>query len=250
MHPVFFSLWKFTIFSYGFFVALAFIVSILYLHSIVKLKKQIISQDELCSLILYMVVFGIIGSRFFFVIINLHEFLLYPLNIFKLWQGGLVYYGGFISVILFLVIYAKNKNLQVFKLADLFAPALALGHAIGRIGCYFSGCCYGKESSLPWAVVFNDTNSAAVIGVHLHPTQIYEALGNFLLFIFLNFYCKKINKTGLIFAAYLILYSVLRFTVEVFRGDYRGIQCFGLSISQIISMCLFIIGVFIICKKK
>jgi phosphatidylglycerol:prolipoprotein diacylglycerol transferase len=138
----------------------------------------------------------------------------------------------------------------VFQLGDFFAPALALGHAIGRIGCFFAGCCYGKESSLPWSVIFNDENSLAVIGVHLHPTQIYETIGNFLLFTFLKFYGRKKRRTGMIFAVYLIIYSVLRFVVEIFRGDYRGIQYVGLSISQVISMGLFMFGVFIYARKS
>ena len=136
------------------------------------------------------------------------------------------------------------------KLGDFFIPALALCHAIGRIGCFFSGCCYGKESNLPWAVVFEDKHSSAVIGVHLHPTQIYEALGNFLLFIFLHFYSKKEHNTGMTFALYFMCYAVLRFIVEFFRGDNREIQYFGLSVSQIISIFLFVIGVCIYAKTR
>jgi phosphatidylglycerol:prolipoprotein diacylglycerol transferase len=251
VHPILFSIWKLTVFSYGFFVALAFIASISYLsHSLAKSKKKIVSEDELYSLFLYVVIFGFTGSKLLFVIINLQEFILYPLDIFKLWKGGLVHYGGFIAAIIYMIIYSKRKKIRLFELCDFFVPALALGHAIGRIGCFFAGCCYGKESNLPWAVMFSDKNSLAVIGAHLHPTQLYESLGNFLLFIFLYFYSKKEYKTGMPVAIYFIGYAVLRFTVEFFRGDYRGLQYLGLSISQVISVFLFITGVFILCKKK
>jgi phosphatidylglycerol:prolipoprotein diacylglycerol transferase len=251
MHPVLFSLGKFRVFSYGLFIALAFLISISYLlHSIKKSKIKIISQDELSSLVIYILVFGVIGSRVLFVLMNLNEFFLHPLDIFKLWQGGLVYYGGFVSVIIFIIIYAKTKKINLFRIADFFAPALALGHAIGRIGCFFAGCCYGKESNLPWAIVFNNKDSLAVTGVHLHPTQLYESFGNFLLFVLLYFYSKKEHKTGMLLAIYFIGYAILRFTIECFRGDYRGYYYFGLSISQIISVFLFICGVFVLCKRR
>jgi phosphatidylglycerol:prolipoprotein diacylglycerol transferase len=252
MYPILFSFGNFKIFSYGFLIALTFIISILYLsHSLEKSKEKLFSQDELYSLVMYMVGFGIVGSRFLFIIINFKKlFITAPLDIFKVWQGGLVYYGGLIVVLVFLIIYSKRKKIQILKLGDFFAPALALGHAIGRMGCFFAGCCYGKETNLPWSVVFTDKNSSAVIGVHLHPTQIYEALGNFLLFMFLYFYSKKKRDVGTISALYFMCYAILRFVVEFFRGDDRGIQYFGLSVSQAISILLFITGVCIYARKN
>lgn len=250
MYPILFSFGNFRIFSYGFFVALAFVISIYYLsYSLNRLKFRILSQEELSSLFVYVVLFGIIGARFFYVLTNINEYVVNPLDIFKVWQGGLVYYGGFITVAIFAIIYCKVKNIQILCLGDFFAPALALGHAIGRIGCFFAGCCYGKESNLPWAVVFTDKQSLAVLGEHLHPTQIYESLGNFCIFFILFFYSKKKRRIGDIFSIYLILYAILRFVVECFRGDYRGIQYFGLSISQNISIILLIIGVFIYARE-
>jgi phosphatidylglycerol:prolipoprotein diacylglycerol transferase len=172
-----------------------------------------------------------------------------PLDIFKVWQGGLVYYGGFIAVVVFTIMYCKIKNMQVLFLGDFFSPALALGHAIGRLGCFFAGCCYGKETNMSWGVVFKDKQSLAVLGEHLHPTQIYESLGNLFIFFILLFYTKKERKVGNVFAVYLILYAVLRFLVECFRGDDRGMCYFGLSISQNISIILFVVGVFIYARK-
>jgi phosphatidylglycerol:prolipoprotein diacylglycerol transferase len=251
MHPILFAFWNFTIHTYGFFVAVAFVAAIFYLsYSIKKPKEEIISQNDLYSLAMYIMIFGVAGARIFFVFTNLNEFILYPLSIFKIWQGGLVYYGGFIAVIIFVYAYAKRKKILLFKLCDFFVPALALGHALGRIGCFFAGCCYGKESSLPWAVIFINEHSLAVRGKPLHPTQLYEAFANLLLFIFLHFYSKKKRRSGVSFAVYTISYAVLRFIIEFFRSDYRGAQYFGFSVSQIISVFLFTIGVFIICRKK
>jgi phosphatidylglycerol:prolipoprotein diacylglycerol transferase len=252
MYPIIFSIGGLTIFSYGLFAALAFFTAATYLSTqIKKSKEKIFSQDELYSLFIYMVVSGIIGARLLFVLSNPQDFVLDPLDVFKLWKGGLTYYGGFISATIFLLAYVRIKKISILKICDFFAPALALGHAIGRIGCFFSGCCYGKETNVPWAVVFKDKNSSAVIGVHLHPTQIYEAFGNFLIFFLLHFYSKKEHKEGFLVSIYFISYAILRFTIEFFRGDPdRGVQYFGLSNSQLVSICLFIIGVFLICKKK
>ncbi|MDR0723615.1 MAG: prolipoprotein diacylglyceryl transferase, partial [Endomicrobium sp.] len=185
----------------------------------------------------------------FYILTNLIEYMANPLDIFKVWQGGLVYYGGFIAVVVFTIMYCKIKNMQVLFLGDFFSPALALGHAIGRLGCFFAGCCYGKETNMSWGVVFKDKQSLAVLGEHLHPTQIYESLGNLFIFFILLFYTKKERKVGNVFAVYLILYAVLRFLVECFRGDDRGMCYFGLSISQNISIILFVVGVFIYARK-
>ncbi|MDR2436718.1 MAG: prolipoprotein diacylglyceryl transferase [Endomicrobium sp.] len=252
MHPIFFSIGKLTVYSYGFFVALGFFVASIYLsNKIKKSKEKLLSQDEFYSFFVYEMIFVLIGLRLFYVLTNLQEFTTTPFDVFKVWQGGLTYYGGFISGLIFLIIYAKKKHLPLLKLLDFFGPSLPLGHAIGRIGCFLAGCCYGKETNVPWSVVFTDKNSSAVLGVHVHPTQLYESFGNFLIFIFLHFYSKKNPQKGQVIAVYFISYAILRFIVEFFRNDPdRGSQYFGLSISQIVSICLFIIGVFIVCKNK
>jgi phosphatidylglycerol:prolipoprotein diacylglycerol transferase len=252
MHPILFTIGKITIYSYGFFYALALFTSVTYLsNQIKKSKEKIFSQDEFYSLCVYIIIFEVMGARLFFILANSQDFIANPLDVFKLWEGGLVYYGGLIAASIFLLVYVRIKKISILKLGDFFLPALALGHAIGRIGCFFAGCCYGKETNVPWSVVFSDKNSSAIIGVHLHPTQLYEVFGNFLIFIFLHFYLKKDPQKGQVTAAYFILYAILRFIVEFFRNDPdRGSQYFGLSISQIVSICLFIIGVFIVWKNK
>jgi phosphatidylglycerol:prolipoprotein diacylglycerol transferase len=250
MHPILFHVWKFPVYSYGFLTCLAFVLASLYLSRVIaKSKEKLISQGELDCLLLLIIVLGFVGSKLLYIITELRHFILYPLDIFRSLNGGFVYYGGFISVIVGMIIYSRRKKINFLKLCDFFAPGLALGHAIGRIGCFFAGCCHGKESNLPWAVMFNDKNSVAVTGVHLHPTQLYESLGNFLLFILLYFYSKKERKAGVPIAIYLIGYAVLRFVIEFFRGDDRGMQYLGLSISQIISIFLLIGGIFIFISR-
>ncbi|MDR3281431.1 MAG: prolipoprotein diacylglyceryl transferase [Endomicrobium sp.] len=251
MYPILLNFGFITIYSYGLFVAVALIAATYYSsYSIKTSKKKLISQDELHFLIIYVFILALAGGRLFYVFTDMGEFVLEPLNIFKLWHGGFVYYGGFISALIFLFVHTRKKKMLFLKLCDFFAPVLALAHAIGRIGCFFAGCCYGKHSSLPWSVVFMDKNSLAIRGEHLHPTQLYEALANFLLFIFLHFYSKKENRAGMIFGSYLMIYTVLRFIIEFFRNDYRGGIFFYFSISQVISIFLFITGVYVVCKKK
>jgi phosphatidylglycerol:prolipoprotein diacylglycerol transferase len=251
MYPILFNFRFVTIYSYGLFVALAFIVATYYSsYSIKKSKEKLISQDELCSLVTYIFIFALVGGRGFYVFTDLGEFILEPINIFKLWHGGFVYYGGFISAVIFIIVYARRKKKDFLKLCDFFCPVLTLGHAIGRIGCFFAGCCYGRHSTLPWAVVFMDKNSLAIRGKYLHPTQLYESFANFLLFLFLHFYSRRKNRVGAVFGIYLIAYAVLRFIIEFFRDDYRGSSFFCFSISQVISIFLFIIGVFVACRKE
>ncbi|MDR1695120.1 MAG: prolipoprotein diacylglyceryl transferase [Endomicrobium sp.] len=251
MHPILFSFGKITLYTYGFFIAAAFIAALSYVSYVLKkTKSEILTQDELYNLFFGLIISGIIGARVFYIFVNFGSFAASPLDIFKVWEGGLVYYGGFITAIAFFVRFAVKKKKSVLKLTDIFAPALSLAHFFGRIGCFFAGCCYGRECGLPWAVVFNDPNSLAVKHVHLHPTQLYEAAGNLALFVFLHFYNKKNHAEGMSLAFYLTGYSVLRFAVEFFRGDYRGGNYFGLSISQIISAILFAAGITVIYKVR
>jgi len=107
------------------------------------------------------------------------------LDIFKIWNGGLVFFGGFIAAVVATPIYLKSKNLDFWKTADIISPGLALGHAVGRIGCFFAGCCYGKECDLPIAIKFTNPESLAPIGVYLHPTQLYSVFSNLTLFFIL-----------------------------------------------------------------
>ena len=240
MHPILFSFGSLTVYTYGFFVALGFFTATLYVAKTVK--SDIISQDNLYSLFLYAIIAAIVGARLLYVFTNLQEFMRAPLDIFKVWRGGLVYYGGFIVAVLYVVWYTKRKKISLAKLSDAMAPALGLGHFFGRLGCFSAGCCYGKECLLPWSVVFSNSNTLAPQGVHLHPTQIYEALGNLIIFVILHFYNKKEHSAGKTFALYLIVYAVLRFTLEFFRGDYRGAEFAGFSIAQIFSVFLLITG--------
>lgn len=234
MYPELFSIGKFTIYTYGVLVALGFFVGMQY---IVKYSKNIISKQQVYDFLFYMILVGIAGARLFYVCLDIPYYLSHPLETIQVWKGGLVYYGGFVAVLVFTFFYFRNKKVNVIKLMDIFAPALALGHLFGRIGCFFSGCCYGKNTDCFLAIA------------HKHPTQLYEALGNLIIFVILHKLLQQKHKDGYVFVLYMLLYSVLRFSVEFFRGDDRGIFIFSLSPAQNISIIIFMTAMTIIFIK-
>lgn len=247
MFPILFNLGPFTLHTYGLFVALGVLLGI---HIAVRLammegfeREKI--ENALYSLLFFLVVGGIIGGRIFYVVVYRHEFSGDILEIFKVWQGGLVSYGGLLGAFAgFFLWYKKSKIFPWKKVVDWLAPSLAFGHALGRLGCFFAGCCYGLPTDRPWGIVFSDSQTLAPIGFPLHPTQLYEFvfltfLGLFLWWRFIKLKRMSIVKIdGVIFADYLILYSVGRFLIEFFRGDDPRVL--GMTPGQMMSILVLI----------
>lgn len=242
MHPYLFKYGKFAIHTYGFFVAMGCLSAFF----IAKLEAKRLGQDieKITDLFFYLIVAAIIGSRLFYVAITPEIFLENPLEIFKIWKGGLVFYGGFIAAFFTMLIFVKKKKLSFWKIADLMSPCLAFGHFFGRLGCFFAGCCYGKTCDLPWAVTFTHQDALAPVGIPLHPTQLYASFGNLIIFGLLWFYRSRKKFDGHLFLIYIILYGVSRSLIEVFRGDFRGNSIFGvLSVSQEIGAGMVVIAI-------
>lgn len=253
MYPVLFKIGPLTVHTYGVLVALGFLTGIAF--AIKHAKDYSISKDTIIDIGFYILFSAIIGSRLFFVLIKLDYYLKNPISIFKIWEGGLVFYGGVLLAVPVAIWYAKRHSLDVLKIADIFAPSIAIGHSIGRLGCFSAGCCYGRYTeSVPWAIIFTDPNSIAPTGIPLHPTQIYESIGEFINFIILFFFLRKRKSfDGQLLIIYLILYSILRFIVEFFRGDAdRGIIISGFSVPQGISIAIFVISIvaYMILRKR
>ncbi len=238
MHPDLFSIGPITIHTYGVMVAIGFLLGVgLALR---QARKEGIPPERISDLSFYLLLAAIIGSRIFYVLLNPGPYIKNPLAILKIWEGGLVFYGGLIFAVITGVIYIKRHNLSLWQIADIFAPSIAIGHAIGRLGCFFAGCCHGRPADLPWAVTFTDPHSLAPLGIALHPTQLYEAGGEFINFLILLLLRKRQTFRGEIFWSYVILYSILRFFVEFFRGDAaRGMLTQELSVAQAISIVMF-----------
>ncbi len=235
MYPELFNFGSITIYTYGVCVALGFFFAMQY--AIKYSLNTGASKNQLYDFFFYIILAGIIGARLLYIVINSGYFLANPLKTFQLWEGGLVYYGGFISSVTVGFIYLKLKKISIAKIADLVAPAVAIGHFFGRIGCFFSGCCYGKECDLFFAVN------------NRYPTQLFEAFVNLIIFFALHKFNKKEHKPGLTFLLYLIMYPGIRFIIEFFRGDDRGIFIIGLSLGQVISIGIIMISMIIIILK-
>jgi len=246
MYPILFRLGGLEIYAYGFFILLGFATGVFLAVHRARKTNVSISFERVADLFFYSVLSAILGSRILFVLINFNVYRKDPLQTFKIWEGGLVFYGGFILAVGVSIVYMKWHKLPIWKLADLSSPSIALGLFFGRIGCFLAGCCYGKESSLPWSVVFKDPNSLARLNVPLHPTQLYEAAGGLVIFSLLIWREKRKAFDGQIFWLFSLLYSVARFLIEMVRGDPRGFIFQGfLSTSQgvgslldILSLCM------------
>lgn len=245
MYPILFKIGPFTLHTYGLLVALGFIIGIaLAVH---LGKKEGVPKEKILDIGFYTIIAAIVGSRLFFVIVEYKYFIKNPLEIIKIWEGGLVFYGGVFLAVPVLLWYFRKNNFPVWKTLDLFTPSLSIGHVLGRIGCFCAGCCHGKPTDVPWAVTFKDPHSLAVLGIPLHPTQLYESAAEFIVFTFLLILRKHKKFDGQIFWTYMLLYSIVRFIIEFFRGDrIRGFIYNGFSIAQGISVGLFLVAIIFI----
>jgi phosphatidylglycerol:prolipoprotein diacylglycerol transferase len=185
-----------------------------------------------------------------------------PLSLVKIWQGGLVFYGGFLGAVVASWIYTRKRKINFFRIADLMIPSVAIGHVFGRLGCFTAGCCHGAATgTAAYGAVFHDAGTVVarnrLLEVPLHPTQLYEATGELIIFFVLILWRNRKHFNGQLLVLWLILYPILRSIVEMFRGDYeRGmllrIDLFGseapdiLSTSQLISLLLAAGGIALI----
>jgi len=241
VNKVAFQLGNFTIYWYGVLVALAFLAGLWTASRRAALSA--IRGEIIVDLGPWLILGTLIGARGLYVISYWREdFAAKPLwQIFNIRGGGLVFYGGLIGASLAYALYVRFKKLPFWKLADILAPSIALGHAIGRIGCLMNGCCYGRVCSLPWAIQFpygHETHPNRV-----HPTQLYESLLNLGLYACLAWRFRNKKFDGEIFSFYLLGYAPLRAFVEFFRGDYRTYYLDGRATpAQMLSIAIFALG--------
>jgi len=228
-------------------IALAFMAGLW--TATLRARRENISAERIGDVVLWLMVGSILGARVVYVTTYWHEeFAGQPIfEIFAIWHGGLVYYGGLIGGIAGALAYMLWKKMPIWKTADVLAPSIALGSFFGRMGCLLNGCCYGRQTDLPWAITFTNPLahelSNTPLNVPLHPTQIYDGVLNLALYAFLAWLFKRKKFDGQIFATYLICYAILRSVVEHYRGDYSGLHYhLGLTPAQWISVPMFIIG--------
>jgi phosphatidylglycerol:prolipoprotein diacylglycerol transferase len=231
--------------SYGLLIAVGFALGTVLAAR--EARRLGMDGEAMLDLIFWVLVTGIAGSRLAFVLLNAGAFVSLcrdhgdcaaPL---KIWQGGLIFYGGVLGAAASVWHFVRKQRWPFAQVADVLAPSLALGHAFGRMGCFLAGCCYGK----PWShgVVFPPGSAASdELGrgftPPLHPTQLYEAAGELAIFFVLVSMRRRLGFRGATALLYALMYGVLRFNVELFRGDAaRGFVGF-LSTAQVISLLL------------
>jgi len=245
MCPILFQVGGLTVYAYGSILAFGCVVGGILI--LLKARREGISLDRTIELFCLTIFSGLVGGRGLDVLVNLPFYREDPLKVFRLWEGGMTFYGGFLLAAGAAMAYMKWYRLPIWKIADLYAPSIALGLFFARIGCFMAGCCYGKETSLPWSVTFTDPFSLAPLHVPLHPTQLYEAAGGFLLFFFLVWMEERRSFEGQIFWLFLFSYSILRFLIEFVRDDPRGSLFWSfLSTSQALGILLAILSLYML----
>lgn len=248
MHPVLIHLGPITLHSYGVLVASGILLALWLARR--QAPKMGLDPDDVWNLGIYMVLGGLVGAKLWYVLENAGYYVENPGELFSMStiQAAGVWYGGFLTALLVAAIYVRKAKMAFLPLVDTFAAPLALGHGIGRLGCFSAGCCWGKPTELGWGVTFTSEYAAQTVGVPLgialHPTQLYEATTELLAFAFLLWFASRRKFAGQVFAAYLMWYGVARGSIEFFRGDPGRTLMFDgqFSLMQIVSLGLIVLG--------
>ncbi len=249
MHPILLKFADLTLHTYGFLLAVGFILALAV--ALQEARRTGLDPNLIMDLAFYVLIGALAGSRLFYVLGNWSEFRQNPMNAIRFWEGGLVFYGGLIFAFLIAFWYVRKYRLNFAQLADLVAPSIAIGQTLGRLGCFSAGCCYGLPTTGPWACVFQDENTLAPRGVPLHPTQLYESAATFGIFLVLIFMRRRKRFQGKLFWFYLLFYSVARFIIEFYRGDPRGWAIPQvLSTAQAMGIPVALFALFMLFRKK
>lgn len=244
MHPVLFELGSFTVYTYGFMIAVGVICGVAYMA--IRGKQELgLTFDQANSLFLFIFIAALVGGKVFLFFENTSRYLENPGSLFT--GSGFVFYGSFLFAVPTMLWFFKRNKLPVYQMLDIMAITTCLVHMFGRVGCFFAGCCYGKPTHSFLSVIFSDPAChARPLNTPLFPTQLMEAGYIFLVLILLLFIRSKKQFQGQLFLLYLMLYAVGRFGLEYFRGDLvRGfvIEKY-ISHSQFIAFVIFFVSIF------
>jgi len=240
MHPILFDLGPATIYTHRVLLASAYLL-VLKL-AMVRAQARGLDQARVLDLGIYIIISALVGAKLLLVVTDFRTFVSDPSELITLARSGGVFYGGLILAVSVALWYIRKIGLPLWTTTDVFAPGIALGHVVGRFGCFFAGCCWGKPTDVPWAITFTNPYAAANVGtplnVPLHPTQLYEAGAEALILaVLLATERRGRPYPGRTFWVYMLLYAVSRFIIEFYRNDPRG-SVLMFSTSQFISLVL------------
>lgn len=240
MHPVLFELRGFPVHTYGVLLAAAYLLGLEL--GVMRARRFGIEPSRAMDLGIAIIIAALVGAKAMLLIVDYRKFVNDPRELLTLLRSGGVFYGGLLVAVPVAIWYVRRHALPTWTIGDLMAPGIALAHAVGRIGCLMAGCCFGRPTTLPWAIRFDSAYAADNVGVPLglglHPTQLYEAGAALIIFAcLLAFERRGRAYPGRTFWTYMLLYAVARFIIEFYRGDSRGMVG-PLSTSQFVSVLL------------
>ena len=241
MHPILFNAGPVTIYSYGVLLASAYLLGLW--MAVRRARAAGIDGNRIMDLLIWVIIAALVGAKALLFIVDFQHFTSSWAEFTTLLRSGGVFYGGLIAALLVCIYQLRKHRLALWPSADLFSPGIALGYMVGRLGCLMAGCCYGKPTDVAWAITFTDPaanfNVGTPLNVGLHPTQLYESAAGLVIFVALLLLERRKGAfAGRTFWSFVFLYSVLRFIIEFYRGDDRGLVFDMLSTSQFISVVL------------
>ncbi len=249
MHPILLSLGPITIYSYGVLLAAAYLLG---LGMAVRRARAVgLDGNRVLDLGIWVIIAALVGAKALLFVVDFDHFTSSWEEFTTLLRSGGVFYGGLIAAVVVCIYQLRKHRLPLWQSGDLFAPGIALGYMVGRLGCLLAGCCYGRPTEVAWAITFTDPaanlNVGTPLNVPLHPTQAYESIAGLLIFVaLLAFERRGRSFPGRTFWMFVLLYSVSRFIIEFYRGDDRGFVFDMVSTSQAISLVLAPLSLFML----
>lgn len=254
MFPKLIEVGSFSLPTYGVLIAFGFLAGLAVASRLAR--RSGLDPDRVTTMAVVLLLSAIVGAKVFMFVDNWSYYGANPGRLFTLsaLRSGGVFYGGLLTALAVAYYYTRRHRMPWFATADAMVPGLAFGHAIGKVGCFAAGCCWGQTSNAFWAVMFTDPDAHSFTGVPLnltlHPTQLYEAFGTATIGLVLLWLFSRPHRSGAILGSYLVLYSGFRFGVEFFRDDSARPQIFGsvVSSTQLVALGLVVLGLFLLRK--
>jgi phosphatidylglycerol:prolipoprotein diacylglycerol transferase len=224
----------FPLIIFGFFIAVSFVVAIIMIKD--ESRRTGCNPDRMQDLCFWLLVAAIIGSRLLYVFANPTDFMADPLEVFRIWNGGIVYYGGIIAAVIISIVFINKKGMPLGRTFDTLTPAIVIGHFFGWLGCFFSGSCFGYPSDLPWLVKIAHPDALAPSTAALHPTSLYLATSHLVIFCVLLYFKDRRRFSGQMFWLYALLYGISRFLIEALLGNQGELAAGELSVRPVTSL--------------